>query len=460
MVDFVSEHQRGPTRLPVRVFITYSHDSHAHRERVLTLANRLRLHGVDCRLDIYEESPPQGWPQWMIDQIVAADYVLVICTETYLRRFDRRETGGKGSGVGWEGAVLTQDLYESAGLNSKAIPVGFTRGDRRHAPMILRGATFYTLDHEEEYENLYRRLTGQPRVVPPPLGPIRQLPAVTSPLGPGPSFAEPHEDIGIAARVVGRWVHLGVTNHGPTAEFVAQVTAILGAHGEQTVPWSIKWRGEDKESRLIVYGHEQLLDLAEGDAVGDPNARPWEPGGFWFYSTTARFRVRLGGLRRIEDVQEKRILLVVKVTAISGFPTLTKAIDLGFDRQLKPTVNLRDTGAASLDPPPQRVTERWVATFGVNTDELIDQGVLPIEVPGYPNPPYASLCDWLTQTLLEKLNRTVLAPVAMVEDARSGETLSVRVEFRWDPDSGWPPVALPDPYWELLELAPYGEIYR
>ena len=45
---------------PTRVFISYSHDSQAHADDVLALANRLRADGVDCSVDQYEESPPEG----------------------------------------------------------------------------------------------------------------------------------------------------------------------------------------------------------------------------------------------------------------------------------------------------------------------------------------------------------------------------------------------------------------
>src|ERR1035441_1337680 len=73
---------------PTRVFISYSHDSDAHRERVLGLSERLRADGIESILDQYVNgSPQQGWPRWMLDQLDAADAVLVVCTETYYRRF-------------------------------------------------------------------------------------------------------------------------------------------------------------------------------------------------------------------------------------------------------------------------------------------------------------------------------------------------------------------------------------
>lgn len=72
-----------------KVFISYSHDSPEHKDRVLHLSDRLRADGIDCNIDQYETSPPEGWPRWMVNQIEEADFVLVVCTETYERRFNQ-----------------------------------------------------------------------------------------------------------------------------------------------------------------------------------------------------------------------------------------------------------------------------------------------------------------------------------------------------------------------------------
>jgi len=159
-----------------RVFLSYSHDSRAHQERVLALADRLRADGIDARLDQYEPAPARGWPRWMEDQIDAADFVLVVATETYRRRFRGHEEAGKGLGVQWEGAILTQELYEAGVRNTTFIPVVFSSTDAARIPRALRGFTRYDVSTDEGYEQLYRRLTAQPEVVKPPLGEPRELP--------------------------------------------------------------------------------------------------------------------------------------------------------------------------------------------------------------------------------------------------------------------------------------------
>jgi hypothetical protein len=84
------------------VFISYSHDSEAHRACVLEVATRLRSEGVDAWIDRYEPAPQEGWPRWMQEQIERADFVLVACTEVYKRRFEGQEEPGKGRGATWE----------------------------------------------------------------------------------------------------------------------------------------------------------------------------------------------------------------------------------------------------------------------------------------------------------------------------------------------------------------------
>ena len=55
------------------VFISYSHDSEGHREKVLALSERLREDGIETILDQYVNgSPPEGWPRWMLNGLDAA----------------------------------------------------------------------------------------------------------------------------------------------------------------------------------------------------------------------------------------------------------------------------------------------------------------------------------------------------------------------------------------------------
>jgi tetratricopeptide (TPR) repeat protein len=158
-----------------KVFISYSHDSEEHRDRVRALADRLCVDGVDCTIDQYEPSPAEIWPIWMDRQIEEADFVLVVCTETYLRRATGQEQPGAGRGATFESVLILRDLYDKRMWNEKFLPVLFD-ADERVIPRPLRGYTSYRIESTDEYDALLRRLTGQPRVVKPVVGSVRILP--------------------------------------------------------------------------------------------------------------------------------------------------------------------------------------------------------------------------------------------------------------------------------------------
>ena len=83
-----------------KVFISYSHDSKAHKQAVRQLADRLRADGLVCEIDQFVHGgPAEGWPRWMHRQVEDADFVLVVCTEIYKRRLEGREKPGSGRGV-------------------------------------------------------------------------------------------------------------------------------------------------------------------------------------------------------------------------------------------------------------------------------------------------------------------------------------------------------------------------
>lgn len=170
--------ETAPPRKP-RVFISYSHDSEEHRSRVLELSERLRSEGVDAWVDRYVTAPPEGWPKWMEDEVQRADYLLLICTETYKLRWEGRESPGKGLGVTWEAILARQLLYETGARNEKLIPVLFDGPVEACVPLALRPYTRHRLPGE--YENLYRHVTNQPDVVPHAIGATRSpVPATTA----------------------------------------------------------------------------------------------------------------------------------------------------------------------------------------------------------------------------------------------------------------------------------------
>jgi SEFIR domain-containing protein len=159
-----------------RVFISYSHDSVEHRQRVLRFSERLRAAGIDARIDQYSPWPAEGWPRWMENHLREADFVLMVCTETYHRRVTGQEDSEVGRGVCWEANLIYNDLYVNKVFNVKYAPVLFGDDDLEFVPPILQGHTLFPVDTEHGYLNLYRFLTNQPEVEPGQLGPRKVLP--------------------------------------------------------------------------------------------------------------------------------------------------------------------------------------------------------------------------------------------------------------------------------------------
>lgn len=158
------------------VFISYSHDTVEHVEAVLKLSDRLRSEGIDCVLDQYEVSPPEGWPRWMDKKIRDAKYVFLICTEPYYKRVMGEEKESTGLGVRWEGNLIYQHFYNSGTLNTRFLPLVFDPKNTKFIPTPLQGATYYNLGSKDGYDNLYRRLTDQPKTTKPKIGKRRPLP--------------------------------------------------------------------------------------------------------------------------------------------------------------------------------------------------------------------------------------------------------------------------------------------
>ena len=155
----------------ITVFISYSHDSDEHREQVLALSERLRADGIKTLLDRYVNgSPKQGWPRWMLDQLDAANFVLVVCTETYYRRFRGHEEPGKGKGVDWEGALITQGIYDSRSRTLKFVPVFLFDTDESWILEPLRASSRCALTSEDAYGRIHDLLLEQERVEPQRVG--------------------------------------------------------------------------------------------------------------------------------------------------------------------------------------------------------------------------------------------------------------------------------------------------
>ena len=150
-----------------KVFISYSHDSQEHKKWVLDLATRLRNSGIDAIIDQWELKPGDDLPHFMETHLANSDYVVMVCTETYVTKANK----GIG-GVGYEKMIITADLLANIDSN-KVIPIIRQNGSHS-VPTFLKSKLFINFSHSGNYEysfdELVRTFHGAPLFQKPEIG--------------------------------------------------------------------------------------------------------------------------------------------------------------------------------------------------------------------------------------------------------------------------------------------------
>ena len=160
-----------------KVFVSYSHDSPAHKQWVSELSAQLRHNGVDTVLDQWDLHPGDDITRFMEVGVKSSDRVLVICTDSYLRK----ASAGEG-GVGYERLIVTAQLVQDLGTN-KFIPIIRQASGKENMPVFLGprlGIDFRDESKfDEKIKDLLHELHQVPKVQKPPLGknPFARLPS-------------------------------------------------------------------------------------------------------------------------------------------------------------------------------------------------------------------------------------------------------------------------------------------
>jgi len=138
------EERSGRFMVP-KAFISYSHDSSAHKDWVLKLASDLRAKGVDVVLDQWDLAAGQDVSMFMQRGISEADRVIMICSSAY--------------------------VIDAI----KFIPVLRGASRSRKTPSFLGPRLYIDFENDSEYElkliDLARQIHGAPAISKPPLGP-------------------------------------------------------------------------------------------------------------------------------------------------------------------------------------------------------------------------------------------------------------------------------------------------
>ncbi|MGH7730376.1 MAG: toll/interleukin-1 receptor domain-containing protein [Candidatus Eiseniibacteriota bacterium] len=131
---------RTPSKQSPTVFISYAHESDALRAAVRKLAVWLSAQECSVMTDhpFVDRPPPEGWQAWMLGCIDQADTVLVVCTPRLKSRYEKTAVPDAGRGATYEGAIVTQRIYDDVMRNTKFFPILPDGGNEDDIPTALK----------------------------------------------------------------------------------------------------------------------------------------------------------------------------------------------------------------------------------------------------------------------------------------------------------------------------------
>lgn len=151
-----------------KVFISYSHDGPEHKNWVLRLATDLRKNGIDTVLDQWDLQPGQDISMFMQKGINEAERVLLVCSDTYVRKAD----AGQG-GVGYERLIVTGEVVSSIDT-AKFIPLVRGNSGAKKVPAFLGPRMYVDFTNDADYdttlEGIMRVLLNAPASAKPAVG--------------------------------------------------------------------------------------------------------------------------------------------------------------------------------------------------------------------------------------------------------------------------------------------------
>ena len=144
-----------------KVFISYSDDTQEHKRWISELAAKLRKNGVQIIFDQWYLSSDNDGKQFMEFSVKNSDWILVICTDSYVSKANDGE-----SGISYEPMIVTRKLVEDLGSN-KFIPIIRPMFGEEKTPYFLEKRVYVDFTDDNQFDEKFDELLYERLLVPP-----------------------------------------------------------------------------------------------------------------------------------------------------------------------------------------------------------------------------------------------------------------------------------------------------
>lgn len=142
-----AEINAGENESHPRVFISYAGYDKANTRWVQTLAAELRKCGIDARLDQFHLKPGHDLPQWMANEVIMAEKVILVCDTHYMEKANYRK-----GGVGWETMLIQGDMLAQGDGRAKYIAIIRENEVDKALPIYLRSKYAFNWGKKEQID--------------------------------------------------------------------------------------------------------------------------------------------------------------------------------------------------------------------------------------------------------------------------------------------------------------------
>ena len=144
----------------LKVFISYSYDSAEHMQWISDFVAKLQRSGVNIIFDQQELIQDQEMIQSIESGVRDSDRVLVICTDSYVRKANDGE-----GGVGYEPTIVTRRIVENFGYN-KFIPIIRQTLWEDKTPEFLKEQVYIDFADDNQFDEKFDELLHERLQVP------------------------------------------------------------------------------------------------------------------------------------------------------------------------------------------------------------------------------------------------------------------------------------------------------